>query len=161
MGLYIALVHSAGESNYGISFPDFPGCVSAGDTLEECLREGAEALAFHAEGMREDGEPIPAPRSIDDVRRNPPAWVDFENAILATIPLLPALGRAVRVQITLDERLLSRIDAVTKNRSGFLADAATMVLSQASGSSRSVETIVADLPTGGFQRTVQRNMRET
>ena len=128
MSSYIALIHPTDAQTYGISFPDFPGCVSAGDTIEEALREGAEALAFHAEGMAEDGAPIPTPRSIDDMRAHPPGWVDFSDAIIATVPLLPAAGRSVRVQITLDERLLSRIDAVTKNRSGFLADAAIKIL---------------------------------
>jgi predicted RNase H-like HicB family nuclease len=44
--------------------PDLPGCIAAGDTLEEVRRLVAEAIAVHLEGMREDGEPIPEPTSL-------------------------------------------------------------------------------------------------
>lgn len=44
---YVAFIHQDDEPGYGISFPDFPGCISAGDTMDEVLRRGAEALAFH------------------------------------------------------------------------------------------------------------------
>jgi predicted RNase H-like HicB family nuclease len=42
-----------------VSFPDFPGCVTAGRTSEEARRRAAEALSFHIAGMVEDGEKIP------------------------------------------------------------------------------------------------------
>jgi predicted RNase H-like HicB family nuclease len=48
--------------NYGVVFPDFMGCVSAGDSLEEAERMAHEALQFHIEGMAEDNETIPEPR---------------------------------------------------------------------------------------------------
>jgi predicted RNase H-like HicB family nuclease len=47
MGGYIALVHKDEGTSYGVSFPDVPGCVSAGDTFEEALANAAEALAGH------------------------------------------------------------------------------------------------------------------
>ncbi len=55
--------------NYGIVFRDFPGCVSAGDTLDGVLQAGAEALDGHIEGMQEDGEliPLPSQHSLADV----------------------------------------------------------------------------------------------
>jgi predicted RNase H-like HicB family nuclease len=58
---YIAHLHKNKNSDYGVSFPDFPGCVTAGSSLEEARSMAAEALAFHVAGMREDGEAIPAP----------------------------------------------------------------------------------------------------
>lgn len=61
---YVAFLHQDDGPGYGISFPDFPGCISAGDTLEEAIRMGTEALGFHAEAMREYGEVIPAPRDL-------------------------------------------------------------------------------------------------
>jgi predicted RNase H-like HicB family nuclease len=125
---YIALIHRNGRKGYGVSFPDFPGCVSAGSTIEETLREAAEALALHVDGMRDDGQKIPKPRSLEAIRAAREDWFDLKDAIVATVPLLPAQGKAVRVQLTMDERLLARIDAVTKNRSAFLAQAATRVL---------------------------------
>jgi len=59
MAIYPAIIHKEDNSDWGISFPDFPGCVSAGETIEEALAMGAEALQFHIDGMAEDGEDIP------------------------------------------------------------------------------------------------------
>ncbi len=53
---------------FGVSFPDFPGCVSMGGTVDDAVRPGSEALAFHVEGMAADGEPIPQPRSIEAIK---------------------------------------------------------------------------------------------
>jgi predicted RNase H-like HicB family nuclease len=125
---YIALLHKNGRKGYGISFPDFPGCVSAGKTIEDALREGAEALALHVDGMREDGEKIPKPRTVEAIREAGQEWVGLQDAIIATVSLLPPQGKALRVQVTMDERLLARIDAVTKNRSAFLSQAALRIL---------------------------------
>ena len=58
---YVSFVHRD-DAGYGISFPDFPGCVSVGDTVDDAVRRGGEALAFHVEGLCDEGEPIPAPR---------------------------------------------------------------------------------------------------
>ncbi len=128
MTQYIALLHKTERKGYGVSFPDFPGCVTVGRTVEDALREGAEVLAFHVDGMREDGIKIPKPRTLEAIREAKQDWVEMEDAIVATVPLLPPQGRALRVQVTMDERLLARIDAVTKNRSAFLAWAALRVL---------------------------------
>ena len=61
---YVAFLHDDDEPGFGISFPDFPGCVSDGDTVDDALRRGAEALSVHVEGMLADGEPIPQPRPL-------------------------------------------------------------------------------------------------
>ena len=58
---YIAYLHKDKGSDYGVSFPDFPGAITAGSTLEEARRMAGEVLALHIAGMREDGETIPAP----------------------------------------------------------------------------------------------------
>jgi predicted RNase H-like HicB family nuclease len=58
-----AIVIEAGANNYSAYVPDLPGCVSTGDTLEEVKAEMAEAMAFHLEGLRKDGLPIPPPTS--------------------------------------------------------------------------------------------------
>jgi predicted RNase H-like HicB family nuclease len=125
---YIALVHKNGRKGYGVVFPDFPGCVAIGSTVEGALRDAAEALAFHVDGMREDRQRIPRPRTVEAIRAAHENWIDWKDAIIAAVPLLPAPGKTTRVQITLDQRLLSRIDAVTANRSAFLAEAAMRTL---------------------------------
>jgi predicted RNase H-like HicB family nuclease len=53
------------KSDYGVSFPDFPGCITAGTTLEEARRMAAEALSFHIAGMQEYGAAIPEPSTLD------------------------------------------------------------------------------------------------
>jgi predicted RNase H-like HicB family nuclease len=58
-----AIVIEKAESNYSAYVPDLPGCVTAGDTVDETLRGIREAIAFHIEGMRADGLPIPEPTS--------------------------------------------------------------------------------------------------
>ncbi len=58
-----AIVIEKGEGNYGAYVPDLPGCVAVGDSIEEVEREIQEAIEFHLDGMREDGEPIPQPTS--------------------------------------------------------------------------------------------------
>jgi predicted RNase H-like HicB family nuclease len=61
-----AIVIEEGDNNYSAYVPDLPGCVSTGDTLEEVKAEIAEAIAFHLEGLRKDGLPIPPPTSRAD-----------------------------------------------------------------------------------------------
>jgi predicted RNase H-like HicB family nuclease len=128
MAHYIALIDRAADGSYGVVFPDVPGCTAAADTFEAAVREASEALAFHVQAMREAGEDVPAPRALEDIRAAADDWYSVEGAIVAMVPLLPPPGRAVRVNITLEERLLAEIDAVTKNRSAFLADAARRAL---------------------------------
>jgi predicted RNase H-like HicB family nuclease len=126
MTQYIALLHKRRGKGYGVSFPDFPGCIAIGDDLESALRAAAEALAFHVDG--EDRQKVPKPRTLEQVQTDGEDWIEWEGAIVATVPLLPPEGRSLRVQITMDERLLSKIDAVTKNRSAFLSEAARRLL---------------------------------
>ena len=61
-----AVVIAKGERNFSAWVPDLPGCVAVGDSLAEAKAEIREAIAFHLEGMREDGLPVPAPSSAAD-----------------------------------------------------------------------------------------------
>ena len=65
---YIAYVHKDEHSDYGVSFPDFPGCVTAGSTLEDARRLAAEALPMHVDGMRADGKAIPEPSNLGNLQ---------------------------------------------------------------------------------------------
>jgi predicted RNase H-like HicB family nuclease len=58
-----AVVFEKGPTSYGAYVPDLPGCVAVADTLKEVERLIQEAIEFHIEGMREDGDPIPEPTS--------------------------------------------------------------------------------------------------
>ena len=59
-----AVVIEKAENNYGAYVPDLPGCVAVGDTLEEVQNEIREAIRFHIDGIREDGETIPEPSAL-------------------------------------------------------------------------------------------------
>lgn len=126
MSHVIALIHEE-DGVFGASFPDFPGCISTADTLDEVARKGREALLLHVEGMSEDGETLPVPRGLAEIRRDPHMAEVIAGAVIVAAPLTPP-GKAVRLDITLDERLLAAVDDAAKargmTRSGFLADAA-------------------------------------
>lgn len=64
---YIGLIHKDAESDYGVSFPDFPGVVTAGTDLDDARAMAEEVLALHVEGLVEDGEAIPEPSSLENV----------------------------------------------------------------------------------------------
>lgn len=59
-----AIVIEQAEGNLSAYVPDLPGCVATGATIAEVEREIQEAIAFHLEGLREDGLPVPAAASV-------------------------------------------------------------------------------------------------
>ena len=63
---YLVVVER-GPTSYGAHVPDLPGCVAAADTKAEVLRLIREAIEFHLEGLKEDGAPIPSPRSSSEL----------------------------------------------------------------------------------------------
>jgi predicted RNase H-like HicB family nuclease len=125
MRQYIALIHKDANSDYGVSFPDLPGCITAGLDLDDAQRMAEEALSLHLEAMEADGEAIPEPSSLETV------MADQENrsgvAILVNAPA-PKAARAVRANVTMPEDDLDRIDHFAREhgytRSGFLLHAA-------------------------------------
>lgn len=61
MRKYVGLINKEDASDYGVSFPDFPGVVTAGASVGEACELAEQALAFHVEGMIADGENVPEP----------------------------------------------------------------------------------------------------
>jgi predicted RNase H-like HicB family nuclease len=124
MRQFIALIHKDAQSEFGVSFPDLPGCVTAGATLDEARDMAAEALALHLEGLTEDGESIPEPSSLEAVMTDPANRDGV--AILVAVPAQAV--RSVRINVTLPEDVLASVDAYASangySRSGFLAYAA-------------------------------------
>lgn len=121
---YIALIHKDLDSDYGVSFPDFPGVITAGTDLDDARRMAQEALELHVEGMIADGEAIPEPSSLEAVM----AVDENRDGVAVLIPLKTTARKAVRLNITLPEDVLEKIDAYAEahglTRSGFLAQAA-------------------------------------
>jgi len=133
MARVVMLIHEE-DGTYGASFPDFPGATTVAGDLDTLYRKAAEVLAFHVGGMAEDGDDIPTPRTLDALRRDPAFRADSEGALVGLVEAdLP--GKAVRVNVTIEEGLLRRIDqaaqATGESRSGFLARAAKARLSAA------------------------------
>jgi len=132
MQKYIALFEEVkGKESYGVVFPDFPGCISAGDTFEEAMQMAHEALAGHVNLLKAEGGKIPAPRTLDQIKNTWEDWKEWEDNydfVVGYVTLLPLKTSAKRVNIMLDETLLAQIDRVTKNRSSFLAEAARRML---------------------------------
>ncbi len=118
---YIAVIEKEKNSDYGIIFPDFLGCVSVGKTLEEAKNMAEEALQFHIDGMLADGEEIPHPTSLDKIKAK------FKKAEAFLIVPTKIATKAARINITIDEKLLRKLDKylnnVGENRSSFFAQA--------------------------------------
>lgn len=124
----IALIHVE-DGVYGASFPDIPGCVTTASSLQEVLAKAELALALHLDGLAEDGLPLPVFRTADALQADPELAEDRMDAILAAVPVT-ARGRSLRVNITLDEALLTALDqaarAERQSRSAYLAEAARL-----------------------------------
>jgi len=115
---YVALFHKDANSDWGVSFPDFPGCASAGATYEEALDLAAEALAFHVEGMRQDGDKIPQARTIEAIRASHESALELESATVALIPLFQPPAKAERFNISMDVVLAKMADDAAMRRFG-------------------------------------------
>lgn len=91
---YIAIVEDAGPDHaVGIWFPDLPGCFSAGDDIDEALRNAPEALELYTEGYVAEGKPLPPARTLTELRNDPEVAEDIKNYMVAVIEL-PARAHA-------------------------------------------------------------------
>jgi len=111
---------------FGVLFPDVPGCHSGGASVEQSFTNAIEALESHLGLLVEAGETLPPPSSLDQARAAVEQFLEPDEGPIAAMVLVPATlpGRTQRFNITMDENLVARIDAVASNRSAFLADAA-------------------------------------
>ncbi len=129
MSNYIAIVHKDSKSDFSVSFPDFPGCITAGKNIDEAKDMAEEALTFHIQGMFEDGDKLPFPSKLEEIM-NDPDCADATAFLVVTAP--ESKPRTVRVNITLPEMTLRQIDAAAKkrgmSRSSFLVHAAHNVI---------------------------------
>jgi len=125
MANYIAVVHKDPKSEFGVSFPDFPGCITADSTIDGAKDMAHDALSLHIKGMLEDGEHIPAPSKLENIMDNP---YYSDAAAILVVSVSEAKPRSVRVNITIPEDMLRKIDSVAKkrgmSRSSFLVHAA-------------------------------------
>lgn len=125
MPSFIAYLRKEPGSDHGVEFPDVPGCVTAGRTLDEARAMAAEALAGHLAMLEAEGEPVPVPSTLEDLRGDP----NRGDAVLVLVDLPPDFLKAERVNVMIPRHLLGRIDAASGgNRSRFLVEAAEQKL---------------------------------
>lgn len=126
---FYAIVHKDEDSAFGIEFPDLPGCYSAADELEDVPAKAREALSLWFED-----QDAAQPRALADIRVEA-AEALAAGAFLIAVPHIARSGRVVRVNVSIDEGLLSAIDHAARQRrqtrSAFLSDAATETLQTA------------------------------
>jgi predicted RNase H-like HicB family nuclease len=110
--IYIALLRKDPDSDFGVDFPDFPGCITAGSTLEETREMAAEALEFHIEGMLEEHLPIPQPSRLEVVMADP------ENVEAIPFPVMvpDRLTGTGQIDLILPAADLEKLDAVVRKR---------------------------------------------
>ncbi len=111
------------KTAYGVIVPDLPGCFSAGDTLDEAFDMAKEAIEGWIECTVDDGQDIPKPSAMEEIRKNP----EFSGWIFGAVDvdLSKLSGKAERVNITLPRLVLRRLDAKARQagdtRSGYIA----------------------------------------
>lgn len=121
--VYYPAIIERGREGYGVFFPDLPGCTSAGGTVTEAALNAEEALAGHLLVSEQYGDALPDPSALDAIAADPEV-VEVARLLVRG----ERKGKAVRINITLDEGLVAAIDKVAANRSGFLAEAARVAL---------------------------------
>jgi predicted RNase H-like HicB family nuclease len=123
---YIAYLHKDQKSDFGVSFPDFPGCVTAGKTLGEARKMAVEALGLHIEGMIEDGEAIPDASTLDDLADDPAM-----KGAVAVLVNVNVADKAGRFNITARRSQMQEIDRRAKQEG--MTRSAYMVASALAG----------------------------
>jgi predicted RNase H-like HicB family nuclease len=91
---YIAIIEDAGpDYAVGVWFPDLPGCASAGDDIDEALRNAPEALELYAESFAADGKQLPRPRTLTELKTDPEIAAEIKTYMVALIEF-PARAHA-------------------------------------------------------------------
>jgi predicted RNase H-like HicB family nuclease len=120
------LPHPKCPGRFDVTFVDLPGCVSFGDTLMDALRLAQETLTLHLRSMLEDGDPIPAPSTLDEARRKDEVESDAENDPLPEgtlwqyilVDIVPRKAKSespVRLSISLKPSIIEKIDAIAED----------------------------------------------
>jgi predicted RNase H-like HicB family nuclease len=91
MHYYIAILKKDATSDSSVLFPDLPGVVTAGTTLDDARAMAEEALAFHIEGMIADGEAVPPPSSLDEIMADP---ANRDGVMFFAVPMAKAMEAA-------------------------------------------------------------------
>ena len=132
---YPVAIHKDGNSDYGVTVPDLPGCFSAGSTMDEALVNVKEAMECHIKGLVMDNEEVPEPLTIDHHIKNP----DYKDGVWALVDFdygkieAPMKIKYKRINVTIPSHLLKRIDNYAQDkhlsRSAFITQATVNAMS--------------------------------
>lgn len=116
--VYYTAILERGEENYGVFFPDLPGCIAVGDTQEEALQNADEILAIYIDDLVERKQAFPKPTLPSNIEKDEDVDEVARVLFKATVP-----DKKQRINIILDESLIAAIDKVTSNRSAYISNA--------------------------------------
>jgi len=102
--LYPALFEPGEQSGFVVSFPDLPGCLTEGDTLEEAVHMAKDALALHLFGMESDGDLIPPPTAPQAIHIPEGGFISLVEAWMPPIRD-DMLNRSVKKTLTIPKWL--------------------------------------------------------
>ena len=127
----MSFIHKDADSDFGVSFPDFPGVVTAGTTLDDARGMAEQALALHIEGLTEDGEAVPEPSSLEEVMSDP----DNRSGVAILVSSKPSSPEPFASMSRCPEMCWSKLTNTPKlmasHRSGFLTQAAKKLMGEA------------------------------
>lgn len=83
---YPIVIHRDPDTDYCVTVPDLPGCITAGDTLDDAQNQALEAIQCHIEGILLDGEPVPEAKSIAYHQNNPDYADGTWKSVAITLP---------------------------------------------------------------------------
>ena len=120
---YVAVIRKEKKSEYGVSFPDLPGCATAGRDLDEAYKMALEALQFHVDGLVEEKMEVPEASLIEEVKN-----MNKDGVAFFLVPITIPKSKAERINITVPQFVLSKVDNYAKSnnqtRSALFARAA-------------------------------------
>jgi predicted RNase H-like HicB family nuclease len=128
---YVAVIHPpVGNSAYGVTFPDLPGCVSSGTNVVDAIGRAVEALAGHVAALRADGEPLPSARPLHELLNDEEFLADIRTGAEATaVPVMDVPAPKERVNIMISRDVLRKVDQAAAgrgiSRSAFIEAAAS------------------------------------
>ncbi len=114
MASYFAVIHKDRNSDYGVSFPDLPGCVTAGTTLAEVDSMARDALNGHLEVLRDEGMEVPAPSDYEKIHEE---YAEDNGLVGIMLVTVPEKVKRVRVNVSIPELDLAIIDEAAASRS--------------------------------------------
>jgi predicted RNase H-like HicB family nuclease len=116
MARYFVLIDGKAGA-YGVSFPDLPGCVAMGKTMDAALTNAADALRDWVEATEEGGGKVPRARALETLRRDLEVKAALAaGASIATVPLVRETGKPVKANLSIDSGVLAALDEEAQRR---------------------------------------------